>query len=392
MVKYIHSTILLSISLAPCYFEKSKLQKNTKAAAKSAHCLFGGFNPEAKNEIAMTTLLTGGTGFIGAAVLRSLVKAGHDVRALVRANSDRRNLHNLECEIVTGDLLESASLRRAVRGCEALFHVAADYRLWVPDPERMRRTNVQGTVDLFRSAVAGGVSRIVYTSSVATLRLSNDGSAVDEQSHAELSDMIGAYKQSKFLAEESVKRLVEQEHIPVIIVKPTAPVGPGDIKPTPTGRMVLEAASGRMPAYVDTGLNIVHVNDVAAGHLLAFDRGAIGASYILGGENRTLQWILQTIAELTGRAPPRFRLPHGLVTPIAYVAEGVARILGGREPMVTVDAVRMSRKVMYFSSEKAQRELGYVARPAIEGLRDQIEWFYQHQYLRLKARKEKSSG
>jgi dihydroflavonol-4-reductase len=392
MVKYIHSTIVLSISLAPCYFEKSKLQKKNKAAAKSAHCLFGGFNPEAKNEIAMTTLLTGGTGFIGAAVLRSLVKAGHDVRALVRPNSDRRNLHNLECEIVTGDLLESASLRRAVRGCEALFHVAADYRLWVPDPERMRRTNVQGTVDLFRSAVAGGVSRIVYTSSVATLRLSNDGSAVDEQSHAELSDMIGAYKQSKFLAEESVKRLVEQEHIPVIIVKPTAPVGPGDIKPTPTGRMVLEAASGRMPAYVDTGLNIVHVNDVAAGHLLAFDRGAIGASYILGGENRTLQWILQTIAELTGRAPPRFRLPHGLVTPIAYVAEGVARILGGREPMVTVDAVRMSRKLMYFSSEKAQRELGYVSRPAIEGLRDQIEWFYQHQYLSLKARKEKSSG
>ena len=333
----------------------------------------------------MTILLTGATGFVGAAVLRSLVKAGYKVRALVRPNSDRRNLIGIECEIVPGDLLDLLSLQRAVRGCETLFHVAADYRLWVPDPEKMHRINVQGTVDLFRAAVAAGVSRIVYTSSVATLRLSNDSSAVDEQSHAELGDMIGAYKQSKFLAEQSVKRLVEEEQIPVIIVNPTAPVGPGDIKPTPTGRMVLEAASGRMPAYVNTGLNIVHVDDVAAGHLMAFNRGAVGASYILGGENRTLQWILKTIAEITGRAPPRIRLPHGLLIPVAYLAEGVARILGGREPMVTVDAVRMSRKLMYFSSEKAQRELGYAPRPAIEGLRDQIEWFYRHGYIRPKT-------
>jgi dihydroflavonol-4-reductase len=366
-------------------FWKVEITEKTKAAAKSAQCLCGGFNPEAKNEKTMTTLLTGGTGFIGAAVLRSLVKAGHDVRALVRPNSDRRNLHNLECEIVTGDLLDTASLGRAVRGCGALFHVAADYRLWVPDPEKMHRTNVQGTVDLFRASVTAGVARIVYTSSVATLRLSKDAIPADEQSHAVLDDMIGAYKQSKFLAEESVQRLVSDEHFPVIIVKPTAPVGPGDIKPTPTGRMVLEAASGRMPAYVNTGLNIVHVDDVAAGHLMAFNRGAVGASYILGGENRTLQWILETIAEITGRAPPRIRLPHGLLIPVAYLAEGVARILGGREPMVTVDAVRMSRKLMYFSSEKAQRELGYAPRPAIEGLRDQIEWFCRHGYIRRKT-------
>jgi dihydroflavonol-4-reductase len=325
--------------------------------------------------------LTGATGFVGARVLRSLVAAGHHVRALVRPNSDRRNLTGIDCEIVTGDLVEPASLSRALRGCEAVFHVAADYRLWVPDPEKMNRTNVQGTVDLFRAAAAAGVSRIVYTSSVATLRLSNDGSPVDEKSHGELGDIIGVYKQSKFLAEREVKRLVEDTGIPVIVVKPTAPFGPGDIKPTPTGRMIVEAASGRMPAYVNTGLNVVHVDDVAAGHLLAYDRGVVGESYILGGENRTLQWILQTVAELTGRRSPRVRLPHWLVTPVAYAAEGMARVRGGGEPMVTVDAVRMARKLMYFSSEKAQRELGYTARPAVEALRDQIEWFCNNGYV-----------
>ena len=329
----------------------------------------------------MKTLLTGATGFVGARVLRSLVAAGHHVRALVRPNSDRRNLTGIDCEIVTGDLVEPASLSRALRGCEAVFHVAADYRLWVPDPEKMNRTNVRGTVDLFRAAAAAGVSRIVYTSSVATLRLSNDGSPVDEKSHGELGDIIGVYKQSKFLAEREVQRLVEDTGIPVIVVKPTAPFGPGDIKPTPTGRMIVEAASGRMPAYVNTGLNVVHVDDVAAGHLLAYDRGVVGESYILGGENRTLQWILQTVAELTGRRSPRVRLPHWLVTPVAYAAEGMARVRGGGEPMVTVDAVRMARKLMYFSSAKAQRELGYAPRPAVEALRDEIEWFCKNGYV-----------
>jgi dihydroflavonol-4-reductase len=336
----------------------------------------------------MTTLLTGATGFIGAAVLRSLVKAGHRVRVLVRPNSDRRNLSGIDCEIVTGDLVEPASLRRAVRGCEALFHAAADYRLWVPDREEMNRINVRGTVDLFRAAATAGVSRIVYTSSVATLRVREDGLPADEESHAELHDIIGAYKQSKFLAEREVKHLVNDSGIPVIIVKPTAPFGPGDIKPTPTGRLVLEAASGRMPAYVNTGLNVVHVDDVAAGHLLAYEQGAIGESYILGGENRTLRWVLQTVAEITGQAPPRIRLPHWFITPIAYITEGMTHLLGGEEPMLTVDGVRMSRKLMYFSSEKAQRELGYAPRPAIEALRDAVEWFYQYGYVTQK-RKEK---
>ena len=253
----------------------------------------------------------------------------------------------------------------------------------------MNRTNVQGTVNLLRAAAAAGVSRVVYTSSVATLRLRSDGLPADEASHAELCDMIGAYKQSKFLAEREVKRLVEEAGIPVIIVKPSAPFGPGDIKPTPTGRMIIEAASGRMPAYVNTGLNVVHVDDVAAGHLLAYDRGVVGESYILGGENRTLQWILETVAELTGRRPPRIRLPHWFVTPIAYVAEGVARVRGGGEPMLTVDAVRMSRKLMYFSSAKAQRELGYAARPAVAGLRDEIDWFYKNGYVAQKPPKKK---
>jgi dihydroflavonol-4-reductase len=337
----------------------------------------------------MTTLLTGATGFVGGAVLRSLVAAGHQVRALVRPSSDRRNLMSIDCEIVTGDLVEIESLERALRGCEAVFHVAADYRLWVPDREKMNRTNVQGTVNLLRAAVAAGVSRIVYTSSVATLRVRSDGLPADETSHAELSDIIGVYKQSKFLAEREVKRLVEDARVPVIIVKPTAPFGPGDVKPTPTGRMIIEAASGRMPAYVNTGLNVAHVDDVAAGHLLAYDRGVVGESYILGGENRSLQWILEAVAELTGRRPPRIRLPHWFITPIAYVAEGVARIRGEGEPMITVDGVRMSRKLMYFSSAKAQRDLGYTARPAVAALRDELDWFYKNGYVVQKSTKKK---
>jgi dihydroflavonol-4-reductase len=300
---------------------------------------------------------------------------------LVRPNSDRRNLSGIDCQIVTGDLGEPGSLARAVRGCDAVFHVAADYRLWVPDREKMNRVNIQGTMDLIRAAVAGGTSRIVYTSSVATLRLTDNWAPTDEESQAALSDMIGAYKQSKFLAEREVKRLVADTGAPVVIVNPAAPFGPGDIKPTPTGRMVVEAASGRMPAYVNTGLSVVHVDDVAAGHLLAYEKGIVGEAYILGGENRTLQWILQTVAELTGQRPPRIRLPHWFVMPVAYIWEAIARIRESGEPMLTVDSVRMARKLMYFSSEKARRELGYSPRPAVEALRDEIDWFYRNGYL-----------
>ncbi len=336
-------------------------------------------------------LLTGATGFVGAAVLRCLVAAGHNVRALVRPNSDRRNLSGVDCENITGDLTEPESLKRAVRGCQAVFHVAADYRLWVPDRQQMNRVNVQGTVDLIQAAAAAGVSRIVYTSSVATLRLRDDGFPADEESHAEFSDMIGVYKQSKFLAEQEVKRLLNDAGVPVVIVKPTAPFGPGDVKPTPTGRMVVEAASGRMPAYVNTGLNVVHVDDVATGHLLAYEKGAVGESYILGGENRPLRWILETVAELSGRRPPQVQLPYWFVVPLAHIWEGVTRLRGHGDPMLTVDSVRMARKLMYFSSEKARRELGYAPRPAVEALSDEIEWFYKHGYVERKKIKKYSA-
>ena len=329
----------------------------------------------------MKTLLTGATGFVGAAVLRRLVAAGREVRALVRPNSDRRNLSGIDCEIAVGDLTEPESMRRAVRGCDAVFHTAADYRLWVPDPERMNRVNVQGTVELIRAAAEAGASRIVYTSSVATLRLRNDDLPADETSVAELSDMIGAYKRSKILAEREVMRLIAKDGYPVVIVKPSAPFGPGDIKPTPTGRLVVEAASGRMPAYVDTGLNVVHVDDVADGHWLAFENGVVGESYILGGENLTLRRILEIIAELTGRPPPRIRLPHWFITLVAHVVEVFARVTRGGEPMITVDSARMARKLMYFSSAKAERALGYRPRPAVEALGDAIEWFRAHGYL-----------
>lgn len=330
----------------------------------------------------MTALLTGATGLVGAALLRCLVEAGHRVRVLVRPNSDTRNLAGVDCEMVPGDLTDATSLQRAVRDCRAVFHAAADYRLWVPDPEQMNRVNVQGTVDLIRAATAAGVSRIVYTSSVATLRLSADGTAVDERSRAVLADMIGAYKRSKFLAEQEVNRLVADHKAPVVIVKPTAPFGPGDVKPTPTGKILVEAASGRMPAYVNTGLNIVHVSDVATGHLQAYEKGTIGESYILGGENRTLQWILETVAELTGQSAPRIQLPHWFVLPIAHLCEGWARLAGSGEPRVTVDGARMARKLMYFSSDKARRELDYSPRPAVEALRDAIVWFYDQGYIK----------
>jgi dihydroflavonol-4-reductase len=245
----------------------------------------------------------------------------------------------------------------------------------------MNRVNVQGTVELFRAAAAAGVTRIVYTSSVATLRLSGSDQSADEESHAQLSDIIGAYKQSKFLAEEKVKRLVHDEKMPIVITKPTAPFGPGDVKPTPTGRMVIDTALGRTPAYVNKGLNVIHVDDVAAGHLLAYEKGIVGESYILGGENKTLRWILENLARLCGRRPPLVCLPHWAVMPAAYMSEGVACLGWCAEPRITIDSVRMARKLMYFPSAKARRELGYAPRAALDALRDALEWFYENGYV-----------
>ncbi len=325
------------------------------------------------------TLITGASGFVGSAVARCLIGAGHRVRVLLRATSDRRNIENLPVETVTGDLTDPLTLPVALEGCDALFHVAADYRLWTRNPRELYTINVAGTVALMREALRAGVERLVYTSSVATLGSYADRRPADEDTPVSLADMIGDYKRSKFLAEEAVRRLVAEEGLPAVIVNPSTPVGPRDLKPTPTGRMILDAACGRMPAYVDTGLNIVHVDDVATGHLLAFERGVVGQRYVLGGEDLTLREILHRIAAVTGKPAPRLRLPHGAVLPIAYLSEAWAW-LTGREPRATVDGVKMSRKYMFFSTDKAKRELGYAPRPADEALRDAVDWFLENGY------------
>ncbi len=328
-----------------------------------------------------TILVTGASGFIGSAVARRLLDAGYRVRVLLRPESPRRNLEDLAVEIVTGDVTDPASLEQAMAGCAAVFHAAADYRLWTRRPRELYRTNVTGTVNVMRAALQAGVDRVVYTSSVATLGHHRDRTPADEETPATMEDMIGHYKRSKFLAEERVRELIEQERLPAVLVHPTAPVGPRDIKPTPTGRMVLDAACGRMPAYVDTGLNLVHVDDVAHGHLLALEHGEVGERYILGGENLPLKEILAQVARLTGRPPPRFRMPHGVALSFAYLCEAWARV-GRGEPAACIDAVRMARRHMFFSSQKAERTLGYRARPATEALRDAVEWFQSHGYCR----------
>jgi dihydroflavonol-4-reductase len=324
-------------------------------------------------------MVTGATGFVGSAVARALLQAQWQVRALVRQESDRRNLQQLAVETVVGDLADSASLERALEGCEAMFHVAADYRLGTFDPAQLYHTNVEGTRNVLQAARAAGAARVVYTSSVATIGLAGDGTVGREDTPVALNDMIGHYKRSKFLAEQVVLEAA-RTGTAVVIVNPSTPVGPGDVKPTPTGQLVLDAAAGRMPAYLDTGLNVVHVDDVAAGHLLAYHRGRIGERYILGGENLSLRQILGEIARIAGRRPPRVRLPHALVLPIAYAAEALARTTG-RSTRITVEGVRMARKCMFYSSEKAVRELGYGWREPARAFEDAVQWFREQGYL-----------
>ncbi len=326
----------------------------------------------------MTALVTGATGFIGSAVARRLLARGESVRVLARAGGDRRNLAGLDVEIIEGDLRDPAARDTAVRGIDSLYHVAADYRLWVPNPAEMYATNVEATSALLRAAATAGATRLVYTSSVATLGIPTDGSLATEDTPVLLADMVGPYKRSKYMAEEAVRALVREEKLPVVIVNPTAPVGPRDVKPTPTGRTVIEAAAGRMPAFVDTGLNLAHVDDIAEGHLLAHDNGVIGERYILGGENLSLQQILQRIAALTGGKAATIKVPHGLILPIAYAAEFAARAFRTGEPFVTVDGIKLARKRMFFTHAKAERDLGYTARPVDEALTDAITWFRAH--------------
>ena len=332
----------------------------------------------------MTILVTGASGFVGSAVLRHLVEKGLKARALVRPTSERKNLEGVDAEVATGDLTEPETLAPALDGCDGLFHVAADYRLWTRDPAPMFAANVDGTRNILLAAKAAGVIRMVYTSSVATLGFDPGGGPADEETPVSFDDMIGSYKKSKFLAEAEVRRLIADLALPLVIVNPSTPVGPRDIKPTPTGRMLVEAALGRIPAYVDTGLNVVHVDDVAAGHLLAFEKGEAGERYILGGENMALGRILGEIARLRGRAGPRIRIPHGLVLPLAYGAEAWTRLSGGDVPFVTVDELRMARKKMFYSSDKARRRLGYAPRPARQALADAIDWFASNGYFGAK--------
>jgi dihydroflavonol-4-reductase len=325
----------------------------------------------------VTNLVTGANGFVGAAVVRALIARGEAVRALVRVNSNTVNLDGLPAEIVRGDITDADSMRRAARGCTTVFHVAADYRLWVPDRKSMYRTNVEGSVTVLESAVAVGAERMVYTSSVAVLGINADKTASDENTPVSVAEMIGPYKRSKYLAEQAVRDRAAEIDFPVVTVNPSTPIGPGDFRPTPTGRIIVDAALGKMPAYVDTGLNIVHVDDVAEGHLLARDAGKPGERYILGGADLSLKEILAMVAVHSGRKPPLVRLPRASVYPVAVVGELLARLFG-REPLVTRDELRMAKKHMYFSSRKAETELGYRWRPAEQAIVDALAWFQSH--------------
>jgi dihydroflavonol-4-reductase len=322
----------------------------------------------------MTTLVTGATGFVGSAVARALAARGHSLRLLVRASSDRRNVADLDAELVTGDLTDPSSLVRAAAGCRFVVHVAADYRIWVPDPEAMMRANVEGAVAMMRAAGAAGAERIVHCSSVAALGQIGDGSPADEATPVHEADFVGVYKRSKYQAEQAVLNLVRTESLPIVVVNPAAPVGPRDIKPTPTGKMILDAAGGRMPAYIDTGLNIVHVDDVGEGHALALEKGRVGERYILGGEDLPLRDILNIVADVAHSRRPFVRLPEAVVWPAAWVLERLAPWTG-IPPMVTTDHLKMARKKMYYSSAKARAELGYAPRSARQAIEDAVAWF-----------------
>ena len=329
----------------------------------------------------MTTLITGATGFVGSAVARVLARRGHALRLLARPTSDRRNLEGLDAEIVTGDLTDPASLVRAAAGCRYVVHVAADYRFWVPKPEEMMRANVDGAVAMVRAAAEAGAERIVHCSSVAALGQIGDGTPADEATPTNEADFVGVYKRSKYQAERAVLELAARESWPVIVVNPAAPVGPRDIKPTPTGKMVLDTAAGKVPAYIDTGLNIVHVDDVAEGHALALERGRIGERYVLGGENLLLKDVLALISDVAGHSPPRIQLPESLIWPVAWAMEKTAS-LTGINPLITRDHLKMARKKMFFSSAKAETELGYTARPVRRAVEDAVAWFRDAGMLR----------
>jgi dihydroflavonol-4-reductase len=327
----------------------------------------------------MTTLVTGATGFVGSHVARQLAGRGERVRVLVRPTSRREALDGAGVEFFEGDLREAASVERAMQGVEQVFHVAADYRLWTRRPEELYESNVEGTKRLLHAAQRAGVKKIVYTSTVATIAVPREGSLPSEETRAELGEMIGHYKRSKFLAEEEAKKAAA-EGIPVVIVNPTAPVGPGDWKPTPTGKIIVDFLNGKMPAYVDTGLNVAGVEDIALGHLLAAEKGRIGERYILGGRNMSLKEILRALAAISGKRAPRVRLPHALAMAAGYADEIFSR-LAGREPQIPVEGVKMSRHKMFVASDKATRELGYAPAAVEKALERAVHWYEGNGYV-----------
>jgi dihydroflavonol-4-reductase len=327
----------------------------------------------------MKTFITGATGFIGASIVRELLKDGREVRVLVRKGSDTSNLVGLDVELWQGDLRDHAGLHQGLKGCDVLYHAAADYRLWTRNPAEMYRINVDGTAAILEAALENSLSRVVYTSSVGTLGNPGDGIPGSEDTPVRLADMVGHYKKSKFLAEREAERFVARG-LPLVIVNPSTPVGPLDIKPTPTGKIIVDFLNRRMPAYLDTGLNIIAVEDCARGHILAEQKGAIGRKYILGSANLTLREIFAILAEITGLSAPKLRLPYTPILLAAYINAGLSMITG-KEPLIPLAGVQMAAKFMYFDPSRAIRELGLPQAPVREALQRAVEWFRQNGYV-----------
>ncbi|MDD5302607.1 MAG: NAD-dependent epimerase/dehydratase family protein [Elusimicrobia bacterium] len=329
-----------------------------------------------------SAFLTGGTGFVGASLARLLLKQGLKVKALARKGGDRRNLDGLNVEIVEGGLTDKAAIEKGVSGCRYVFHVAADYRIWIPNPADMYAANVEGTEIVLRAAAKAGAEKIVHCSSVAAVKVPDDKTPVDETSeYASLEVIVGHYKKSKFLADVLARRLAKEEGLPIVTVNPAAPIGAYDIKPTPTGKMVVDFLNGRIPSYIDTGLNIVHVEDVAMGHWQAAQKGRIGERYILGGENLTLKEVLDLLAEVSGLPGPKFKTPYAIAYAFGAVDTALA-VLRGTTPMAPLDAIKMAKHYMWFSSEKAKTELGFAPRAAKAALKDAVDWYRANGYAK----------
>jgi len=329
----------------------------------------------------MKNLVTGGSGFVGAAVVRLLLAEGHTVRALVRRGSDLRNLEGLDIELAYGDLLEKDSLQQALKGCQRLYHVAAHYSLWERDPEILYRANIAGTRTLLEVAMEAELERVVYTSTVGTLGYTEHGRPADEKTPATIEQMVGHYKRSKFLAEEEARQAAVRG-LPVVIVNPSTPVGPRDIKPTPTGQIIVDFLNRRMPAYIDTGLNLIDVDDVARGHLLAAERGKVGDRYILGHRNLTLHEIFAILEQITKIRAPRIRLPYRLVLPLAYANQWLSDRITKRPPRIPLEGVKMAKRPMFFDASKAVRELGLPQSPIEQALERAVHWFMEHGYVK----------